>query len=125
MLKDQMAKTAQLEQFDEELYKVVEDPKDPASDKYLIATSEQPLSALVSTSSSGKVQNPNDSVSIPMNGYISRIFRSNMQGSLHASEKKLAPMARMHGAFLEFTSLRRSNSSSSPTQKSLGRLLKT
>ncbi|KAF2670027.1 seryl-tRNA synthetase [Microthyrium microscopicum] len=46
MLRDQMAKTAQLEQFDEELYKVVEDPKDPASDKYLIATSEQPLSAL-------------------------------------------------------------------------------
>lgn len=36
-----MAKTAQLEQFDEELYKVI------ASDdeKYLIATSEQPISA--------------------------------------------------------------------------------
>jgi seryl-tRNA synthetase len=46
MLRDQMAKTAQLEQFDEELYKVTEDAKDPASDKYLIATSEQPLSAL-------------------------------------------------------------------------------
>jgi len=41
MNKDQMAKTAQLEQFDEELYKVI------ASDdeKYLIATSEQPISA--------------------------------------------------------------------------------
>ncbi|KAL2157186.1 hypothetical protein VTH06DRAFT_6322 [Thermothelomyces fergusii] len=41
MLKDQMAKTAQLSQFDEELYKVTGDQ----SDKYLIATSEQPISA--------------------------------------------------------------------------------
>jgi len=42
MNKDMMAKTAQLEQFDEELYKVV----DGDSEKYLIATSEQPISAL-------------------------------------------------------------------------------
>lgn len=41
-----MAKTAQLEQFDDELYKVTEDPKNPDTDKYLIATSEQPISAL-------------------------------------------------------------------------------
>ena len=40
-----MAKTAQLEQFDEELYKVTEG-EDKSTDKYLIATSEQPLSAL-------------------------------------------------------------------------------
>jgi len=45
MLKDQMAKTAQLEQFDEELYKVTDTGK-PEDDKYLIATSEQPISAL-------------------------------------------------------------------------------
>lgn len=44
MNKDYMAKTAQLEQFDEELYKVVEGPD--SDDKYLIATSEQPLSAM-------------------------------------------------------------------------------
>ncbi|KAI6781260.1 seryl-tRNA synthetase [Emericellopsis cladophorae] len=43
MLKDYMAKTAQLEQFDEELYKVSDG--DPKMDKYLIATSEQPISA--------------------------------------------------------------------------------
>ncbi|KAH7033335.1 uncharacterized protein B0I36DRAFT_321235 [Microdochium trichocladiopsis] len=43
MLKDYMAKTAQLEQFDEELYKVVDG--EPQNDKYLIATSEQPISA--------------------------------------------------------------------------------
>jgi seryl-tRNA synthetase len=48
MLRDQMAKTAQLEQFDEELYKVTEKENDPTSEKYLIATSEQPLSVLVS-----------------------------------------------------------------------------
>lgn len=38
-----MAKTAQLSQFDEELYKITDADSDP---KYLIATSEQPLSAL-------------------------------------------------------------------------------
>ncbi|KAI0592979.1 seryl-tRNA synthetase [Biscogniauxia sp. FL1348] len=43
MLKDYMGKTAQLEQFDEELYKVVDG--DAQNDKYLIATSEQPISA--------------------------------------------------------------------------------
>jgi seryl-tRNA synthetase len=47
--KSQIAKTAQLSQFDEELYKVVESTpstadKDQDTDKYLIATSEQPLS---------------------------------------------------------------------------------
>ncbi|CAG8445911.1 5389_t:CDS:2 [Diversispora eburnea] len=41
MRKEYMAKTAQLEQFDEELYKVGGD----GDDKYLIATSEQPISA--------------------------------------------------------------------------------
>ncbi|KAI7861913.1 seryl-tRNA synthetase [Spinellus fusiger] len=41
MKKEVMAKTAQLSQFDEELYKVVGD----GDDKYLIATSEQPISA--------------------------------------------------------------------------------
>lgn len=44
MLKEYMAKTAQLEQFDEELYKVVDG--DAQNDKYLIATSEQPISAM-------------------------------------------------------------------------------
>lgn len=41
MNKDMMAKTAQLSQFDEELYKVM----DGDDEKYLIATSEQPISA--------------------------------------------------------------------------------
>ncbi|ODV89622.1 hypothetical protein CANCADRAFT_141551 [Tortispora caseinolytica NRRL Y-17796] len=42
MNRDVMAKTAQLSQFDEELYKVL----DGEDEKYLIATSEQPISAL-------------------------------------------------------------------------------
>ncbi|KAK9463322.1 uncharacterized protein V1516DRAFT_667449 [Lipomyces oligophaga] len=41
MNKDVMAKTAQLSEFDEELYKVL----DGQDEKYLIATSEQPISA--------------------------------------------------------------------------------
>lgn len=41
MKKEIMAATAQLEEFDEALYKVSGD----ADDKYLIATSEQPISA--------------------------------------------------------------------------------
>ncbi len=41
MNKDVMSKTAQLEQFDEELYKVIA----ADDEKYLIATSEQPISA--------------------------------------------------------------------------------
>jgi len=46
MKKDVMAKTAQLEQFDEELYKVVGGAQDEENEKYMIATSEQPISAL-------------------------------------------------------------------------------
>ncbi len=46
MFREHMAKTAQLEQFDEELYKVVEDESNKDTDKYLIGTSAQRLSAL-------------------------------------------------------------------------------
>ncbi|PRP87073.1 hypothetical protein PROFUN_04809 [Planoprotostelium fungivorum] len=53
MRRDVMAKTAQLEQFDEELYKIKLSHKDKPDgqtddddERYLIATSEQPISAL-------------------------------------------------------------------------------
>ncbi|KAF2184681.1 serine-tRNA ligase [Zopfia rhizophila CBS 207.26] len=46
ILRDVMAKTAQLSDFHEELYKVTESRDKPETDKYLIATSEQPISAL-------------------------------------------------------------------------------
>lgn len=45
MKKDLMAKTAELADYDDVLYKVVEDKEHPELDKYLIATSEQPISA--------------------------------------------------------------------------------
>merc|ERR1711959_751667 len=45
MNKEIMAKTAELADFDEQLYHVAAGGKDD-SDKYLIATSEQPISAL-------------------------------------------------------------------------------
>lgn len=45
MKKDLMAKTAELAEYDDVLYKVVEDKDHPELDKYLIATSEQPISA--------------------------------------------------------------------------------
>merc|ERR1740122_885692 len=45
MKKDLMAKTAELADYDDVLYKVIEDKEQPQLDKYLIATSEQPISA--------------------------------------------------------------------------------
>jgi seryl-tRNA synthetase len=47
--REQMAKTAQLSQFDEELYHVTESGNEkPENTKYLIATSEQPISCMYS-----------------------------------------------------------------------------
>merc|ERR1712113_692901 len=45
MMKDLMGKTAELADYDDVLYKVIEDKEKPELDKYLIATSEQPISA--------------------------------------------------------------------------------
>merc|ERR1719433_1013673 len=45
MKKDLMGKTAELEDYHEVLYKVKEDEDQPQLDRYLIATSEQPISA--------------------------------------------------------------------------------
>jgi len=74
MNKDVMAKTAQLEQFDEELYKVTatrksDDGKSVLDEKYLIATSEQPISALHQSEWLG-----NDSLPIRYGG-VSSCFR--------------------------------------------------
>ncbi|WFD33526.1 serine--tRNA ligase [Malassezia cuniculi] len=67
MRKEHMAKTAQLEDFDEELYKVVGDEEE----KYLIATSEQPISAM----HSGEwFEKPADQLPIRYAGY-STCFR--------------------------------------------------
>lgn len=107
MLRDYMAKTAQLEQFEEELYKVTEDgEKQP--DKYLIATSEQPLSAL----HDGEWLQDKD---LPIK-YVSECFLSgsdankisDMQVIVHAIARRLGRMARMPGVSSEFINSKRS-----------------
>lgn len=44
--KDMMGKCAQLGDYDEQLYRVVYNTQDPSEDRYLIATSEQPIACL-------------------------------------------------------------------------------
>merc|ERR1712060_486060 len=56
--KDLMAKTAELDDYDDVLYKVVEDKDKPELDKYLIATSEQPISAFHRAQSLDKAKFP-------------------------------------------------------------------
>jgi seryl-tRNA synthetase len=58
MKKDLMAKTAELEDYDDVLYKVIEDKEKPELDKYLIATSEQPISAFHKGQSLDKARFP-------------------------------------------------------------------
>ncbi|KAH9974264.1 serine-tRNA ligase [Lactifluus volemus] len=67
MNKDVMGKTAQLDQFDEELYKVIGSD----DEKYLIATSEQPISAFHSDE---WFENPEKQLPIKYAGY-STCFR--------------------------------------------------
>ncbi|KAI0267427.1 serine-tRNA ligase [Gloeopeniophorella convolvens] len=67
MNKDVMAKTAQLDQFDEELYKVIGSD----DEKYLIATSEQPISSFHSDE---WFENPEKQLPIQYAGY-STCFR--------------------------------------------------
>jgi len=67
MNKDMMSKTAQLDQFDDELYKVTGSEED----KYLIATSEQPISAFHSDE---WFENPSQQLPIKYAGY-STCFR--------------------------------------------------
>ncbi|TIB80628.1 serine-tRNA ligase [Wallemia mellicola] len=69
MRKDMMSKTAQLEQFDEELYKI--EDVGGEDDKYLIATSEQPISAMFANE---WFEKPQDQLPIRMAGY-STCFR--------------------------------------------------
>jgi len=58
MKKDLMAKTAELADYDDVLYKIIEDKDEPQLDKYLIATSEQPISAFHKGQSIDKTKFP-------------------------------------------------------------------
>jgi seryl-tRNA synthetase len=109
MLKDYMAKTAQLEQFDEELYKVVDG--DEQNDKYLIATSEQPISAFHADEwlldknlpiRYGETLNMLDAGAI--------LIELNLLGMpvlVHAIDGKRDRMVRMPGVFFAFISSKR------------------
>ena len=119
MLRDYMAKTAQLEQFDEELYKVTEDGE-KQNDKYLIATSEQPLSAL----HDGEWLQDKDlpirySSGVRCTGLFAK-YEIGMRATVPVTVRRLVPTARMLGEYFGFTSLRRY---SSPTQQQVNRLI--
>lgn len=105
MLKDYMAKTAQLEQFDEELYKVVDG--DPQNDKYLIATSEQPISAFHADEWLVAKDLPIRCVYNFPHPYSQLKLCGDMQDSVHATEGKLDLMAEMHGEYSVYINLRR------------------
>ena len=121
MNKDYMAKTAQLEQFDEELYKVT--GEDASDDKYLIATSEQPLSAMYAD----EWMTTND---LPQKfaGY-STCFRKEAGSHgrdawglyrIHQFEK-----VGIFQLYERYTDIDRLSNSYSPNQKIHGKLLKT
>ena len=107
MLRDYMAKTAQLEQFDEELYKVTDDGQ-RQTDKYLIATSEQPLSALHDGEWLQDKDLPIKCVS-EYSLHLSNADKiSDMQVIVHAIARKLGRTAKMPGVSSESINSKRS-----------------
>jgi len=96
MNREAMAKTAQLEQFDEELYKVTEDDN-KANDKYLIATSEQPLSCLHESEWLQDAQLPIKYVPLLEVEDALTTLNPDTQATAHVSEKKQAPTAKTLG----------------------------
>ena len=105
MLKDYMAKTAQLEQFDEELYKVLDG--DAQNDKYLIATSEQPISAFHADEWLLAKELPIKYAFHYRGPESWLIFLRGMQDLAHAIGERLVHMVEMLGAYSESISLRR------------------
>ncbi len=102
MRKDVMSKTAQLEEFDEALYRITGDDE---VDKYLIATSEQPISAFHSDE---WFDQPDKQLPIKYAGY-STCFRK--EAGAHGKDT---------WASSAFTNSKRSNSSSSPIRPARG-----
>ena len=103
--KDVMAKTPIIPIWRKELYKGY----GWRWRKYLIATSEQPISAYHSLANGLRAQ--------PNNCLLDTLV------TLRVSEEKLVLMVRMHGVFSECTLSRRLSNSSWPSQKSLGKSL--
>lgn len=106
MLKEYMAKTAQLEQFDEELYKVVDG--DAQNDKYLIATSEQPISAFHADEWLTAKDVPIRYVKKFLGrGSRADLCKKDMLVSLHVIDEKLVLTVETHGESSESINLKR------------------
>ena len=123
MNKDVMAKTAQLDQFDEELYKVHR----TLNARMLLSNNSRAYRSLRVTTRNTSLQplsNPSRH-STRMSGL--RTQRNNFPSSTlvtrHVSERRRAQPVVTCGAFSACISLRRSNSSASPSLKSRGRCL--
>jgi len=106
MRKPLMAKTAQLEEFDEALYRLSGDGED---DKYLIATSEQPLSAYHSDE---WFEKPKEQLPLRYAGY-STCFR-----------KKRGHMGGTHGGYSGCISLKKWSNSASRSRRNRGKCLR-
>lgn len=105
---------AQLEQFDEELYKVTGD----GEDKYLIATSEQPICGFHANEWMEEKALPlryagEHECTTPSLTLTLTLPSSILQASLRASARRRASTARTPGASSACTSSRRSSSSPS------------
>ena len=127
MRRHHMAKTAQLEDFDESLYKLEGEgsaadaaPAAAATtadssdgDKYLIATSEQPISAY----HAGEwFDNPSEQLPLRCAFTRESLDAAAMPASRPASVRRPARTARRHGVSSACISSRRSSNSASPTR---------
>ena len=123
MNKDVMAKTAQLDQFDEELYKVHRTLNTPVllsnnirAYRSLGATTRN--TSLPPLSSPSRHSTRTSGLRTQRNS-----FQSSTLVTRHVSARRQAQPVVTCGAFSVCISLRRSNSSASPTRKSRGRCL--
>lgn len=123
MNKDVMAKTAQLDQFDEELYKASQ--ASPKLEYHLIVTSDR-SSAVMMTSTSLPLRNNLSRLSTRANGL--RVQRhssqSNTLATQPASVKRLDQPGVTCGASSVFTNLKKSSSFVSRSPRSRGRCLR-
>lgn len=128
MRKDIMAKTAQLEQFDEELYKVylcsiVFDPSQYDSHFYRSNSATRTLSTpqmITRDTSSPPVSSPS-LLSMPENGSSPSSCPSDTEVSPHVSERRQELTERTSEVSSESTSSRKLSSSASPAQKIPGK----
>jgi seryl-tRNA synthetase len=120
MNKEQMAKTAQLDQFDEELYKVR--ALNAAQNLILTTTTRRSLHRMMKNTSS-QLRNSPSRLSTRMNGSKAQkhSFQSYTRDIQHVSARKQVRQAATCGASSVCISSRRWNSSSSQIRKRAGK----